>query len=272
MPVAKHIMQKQHADEKPEEVIISVKNISKSFGKKKILKNISFQINKGENAVVLGKSGSGKSVMAKCLVRLEEPDDGKVFLFGKNILEFDEDDLNETRKKIGFLFQGAALYDSMNVQENLEFHLRDNKDLSESEINSRVKEALKNVGLEKELEKMPSELSGGMKKRIGLARAIILKPEIIIYDEPTAGLDPLTSHEITNLILSIQKKFNATSLIITHDLECARMAGNKLILIDEGTLIAQGTFEELKNSPEKSIRSFFGQPDEKNKSHEKEER
>ena len=174
-------------------LIIDIKHLKKTFGSNEVLKDITFTITKGENLVVLGKSGSGKSVLIKCLVGLIEPDDGKITLFNEDISELNGEELNQLRKRIGFLFQSAALYDSMSVKENLEFPLRDSKNLSESEIEALVAEALKNVGLEDAIDKMPSELSGGMRKRVGLARTLILKPEIIFYDEPTTGLDPITS-------------------------------------------------------------------------------
>lgn len=240
-----------------EELVIEVTQLKKSFGTNAVLNNISFKINKGENLVVLGKSGSGKSVLIKCLVGLVEPDDGNVKLLGENISDLTDESLNILRKKVGFLFQSAALYDSMTVRENLEFPLRDLKSKSKLEIDNLVLEALKNVGLEEAIDKMPSELSGGMRKRIGLARTLILKPEIILYDEPTTGLDPITAKEISQLILDIQKKYNTSSIIITHDLECAKMVANKMIIIKDGTTVAEGTFTELAKSKDEWVASFF---------------
>lgn len=239
------------------EVIAEIQNLKKSFGTNEVLKDLSFTINKGENLVVFGRSGSGKSVLIKCMVGLITPDEGQVELLGENILALKDEAMNDLRKKIGFLFQGAALYDSMTVRENLEFPLRDQKSKPIEEINELVNEALENVGLIEAIDKMPSELSGGMRKRVGLARAIILKPEIILYDEPTTGLDTITSKEISQLILDIQKKYNTSSIIITHDIECARMTSNKMIILKGGTSAASGTFKELSESKDEEINVFF---------------
>jgi phospholipid/cholesterol/gamma-HCH transport system ATP-binding protein len=239
-----------------ETLIAEVAHLKKSFGTKEVLKDINFNIKRGENLVVFGKSGSGKSVLIKCLVGLIEPDDGKVLLFNEDPFAIDDGKLNVLRKKIGFLFQSAALYDSMSVRENLEFPLRESK-LGQEDIDGLVMEALKNVGLEDAIDKMPSELSGGMRKRIGLARTLILKPEIIFYDEPTTGLDTITSKEISQLILDIQKKYNTASIIITHDVECARLTANKMLILRDGISIAEGTFKELEGSSDKWIASFF---------------
>lgn len=241
-----------------EEIIVAdISHLKKAFGDNDVLKDISFKIKKGENLAVFGKSGSGKSVLIKCLVGLIEPDDGKILLLNSDISELNNDELNSLRKKVGFLFQSAALYDSMTVRENLEFPLRDLKSKPQQEIDELVLEALTNVGLAEAIDKMPSELSGGMRKRVGLARTLILKPEIILYDEPTTGLDPITSREISQLILDIQKKYNTASIIITHDIECARIAANRIIMIKDGTSIAEGTFEELSESKDEFVRSFF---------------
>ena len=237
--------------------VAEIKHITKSFGTRVVLKDIDFKIDKGENLVVFGKSGSGKSVLIKCMAGLLSPDDGEVLMLGEKIEGLKNQELNLLRKRIGFLFQSAALYDSMTVKENLEFPLRDLKKKKKDEIDALVMEALKNVGLEDAINKMPSELSGGMRKRIGLARTLILKPEIILYDEPTTGLDPITSKEISELILEIQKKYNTASVIITHDVECARIVANRIIIIKDGMLTAQGTFKELSESNDKWVRSFF---------------
>lgn len=237
--------------------VAEIEHLKKSFGTNEVLKDISFKINKGENLAVFGKSGSGKSVLIKCLVGLIEPDEGKIVLLGEDISTLNTDALNILRKKIGFLFQSAALYDSMTVRENIAFPLRDLKSKPKEEIDELVLEALTNVGLEDAIDKMPSELSGGMRKRIGLARTLILKPEIILYDEPTTGLDPITSKEISQLILDIQKKYNTASIIITHDIECAHIAANRIIMIKDGAPEAEGTFEELSNSKDEWVRSFF---------------
>ncbi|MES2763574.1 MAG: ABC transporter ATP-binding protein [Bacteroidota bacterium] len=240
-----------------ETAVAEISHLKKAFGDNEVLKDISFKINKGENLAVFGKSGSGKSVLIKCLVGLIPPDEGKVVLLNSSVSELNNEELNSLRKKIGFLFQSAALYDSMTVRENLEFPLRDDKDKSKEEIDKLVIEALKNVGLEDAVDKMPSELSGGMRKRVGLARTLILKPEIILYDEPTTGLDPITAKEISELILDIQKKYNTASIIITHDIECARIAANRIIMIKDGTTVAEGTYEELSKSEDEWVLSFF---------------
>lgn len=237
--------------------VVEVEHLKKSFGNKTVLKDISIKIEKGENLVVLGKSGSGKSVLIKCLVGLIEPDEGKIVLFNEMICDLETEKLNSIRKKIGFLFQSAALYDSMTVRENLEFPLRGKKSITKEETDALVLEALKNVGLEDVIDKMPSELSGGMRKRIGLARTLILKPEIIFYDEPTTGLDPITSKEISELILDIQKKYNTASIIITHDVECARITSNRMMIIKDGITVAEGTFKEMSESKDEWVRSFF---------------
>lgn len=240
-----------------ETTVAEIVHLKKSFGKNNVLKDINLKIKKGENLVVLGKSGSGKSVLIKCLVGLIEPDEGKISLLGKNISELNIEELNLLRKKVGFLFQSAALYDSMTVRENLAFPLRGIKSNTPEDVNALVLEVLKNVGLENVIDKMPSELSGGMRKRIGLARTLILKPEIILYDEPTTGLDPITSREISQLILDVQKKYNTASIIITHDMECARITANRMIIIRDGASVAEGTFKELSESKDEWISSFF---------------
>jgi phospholipid/cholesterol/gamma-HCH transport system ATP-binding protein len=240
-----------------ESAVVTIKHLQKAFGSNNVLKDISLTIAKGENLAVFGRSGSGKSVLIKCLVGLIEPDAGEVELLGQNISGLNSEELNALRKKIGFLFQSAALYDSMTVRENLAFPLRDLKSKPQDEIDALVIEALKNVGLEDVIDKMPSELSGGMRKRIGLARTLILKPEVIFYDEPTTGLDPITTKEISQLILDIQKKYNTSSIVITHDVECARIIANRIIILKEGITIAEGTFKELSESEDEWVRSFF---------------
>jgi len=239
-------------------VVITMEHLKKSFGNNHVLRDINLVITKGENLAILGQSGTGKSVLIKCIVGLVEIDDGKLLIYGKNISELKDEELIETQKKVGFLFQSGALYDSMTVRENLEFPLR--KQLSsipKDKLESIVKEALSDVGLEKAIDKTPSELSGGMRKRLGLARTLILKPEIMLYDEPTTGLDPITSKEISNLILEVQKKHNTTSVIITHDIECTRLTANRIIVLKDGVCAAEGTFDELEKSADPWIRSFF---------------
>ncbi len=237
--------------------IVKIEHLNKSFGNNIVLADMNLVVNKSENLVVLGKSGSGKSVLIKCLIGLLKPDDGNIILLGKDITKLNDDELNLLRKKVGFLFQSAALYDSMTVRENLEFPLRGEKAICKEEIDALVIEALRNVGLENAINKMPSELSGGMRKRVGLARTLILKPEIILYDEPTTGLDPITAKEISHLILDIQKKYNAAAIIITHDVECARITANRMIIIKEGKTLIEGTFKELSEDTDEWIHSFF---------------
>ncbi len=237
--------------------VAEIEHLKKYFGNNHVLEDINLTIKKGENLVVFGKSGSGKSVLIKCLIGLIKPDTGKINLFGKDIAGLNVEELNTLRKKVGFLFQSAALYDSMTVKENLEFPLRGSTEVSIEEIEVLVSEALINVGLLEAIDKMPSELSGGMRKRVGLARALILKPEIIFYDEPTTGLDPITSREISTLILDVQKKYNTSSIIITHDIECARITANRIIMLKDGNIHIEGTFLELSESKDVWVRSFF---------------
>ncbi|GGF16545.1 ABC transporter ATP-binding protein [Flavobacterium limi] len=239
--------------------IIEIKNLHKTFGKNnQVLKGVNFTVNKGEDLVILGRSGSGKSVTIKCIVGLITPDKGEIKVFDENVLELTKKELNEIRVRIGFLFQSGALYDSMSVRENLAFTLRKHKrDLSADEIENEVMEALDNVGLTEAVDKMPSELSGGMRKRIGLARTLILKPEIILYDEPTTGLDTITSREISELILDIKQKQKTTAIIITHDMACAKLTADRIIVLKEGTIQAEGTYEELEKSEDEWVRSFF---------------
>lgn len=240
------------------ETVIEISHLKKSFNGNEVLKDISMVVKKSENVVVLGMSGIGKSVLIKCIVRLINPDEGSLKVFGKEVTQLNSNELNELRTKVGFIFQGNALYDSMTVRENLEFPLRRNKNITDPhDIEELIVDALENVGLLDTIDKMPSELSGGMKKRIGLARTLILKPEIILYDEPTTGLDPLTSREISNLIVEIQTKYKASSIIITHDLNCAKITSNRMMILQDGIFIAEGTFDELKNSDDKWISSYF---------------
>lgn len=248
--------------------VIEIRNLKKSFGTKEVLKDISLQLNKQENLVVLGKSGTGKSVLIKCIVRLLKADAGEIEVFGEEVNGLDKIKLDDIRKKIGFLFQSGALYDSMTVKENLEFPLRRiRKGLSEAEISEKVNEALENVGLAEALDKMPSELSGGMRKRISLARTIIIDPEIILYDEPTTGLDPVTSNEISMLINDIQKKYKTASIVITHDMQCVRTVADRIIMLREGEVYKEGSLREFENDSDDYISSFFKgqQPEQKNK-------
>ncbi|WP_395052956.1 ABC transporter ATP-binding protein [Flavobacterium sp.] len=238
--------------------IIDIKNLKKSFGNLSVLNDVSLQLNKQENLVVLGKSGSGKSVLIKCISQLLKADNGTINVLGKEVNTIKSDELDEIRKKIGFLFQSGALYDSMTVKENLEFPLkRIKKELSNSEIDAKVNEALANVGLEDVLYKMPSELSGGMRKRISLARTIIVDPEIMLYDEPTTGLDPVTALEISELINDIQKKYKTASIIITHDMECVRTVADRIVMLKDGSVYKEGNLKEFENSTDEYISSFF---------------
>lgn len=240
------------------EVVIEIKGLKKSFGNNEILKNINLELKRGENVVVLGRSGEGKSVTIECIVGLLKPDGGTLKVLGEDVAEMDDRELKELRIKIGFLFQSGALYDSMSVRENLEFPLtRVLKIQDQQEIDQRIEEVLDSVGLLDAADKMPSDLSGGMRKRVGLARTMIVKPEIMLYDEPTTGLDPITSREISELILNMQKKYKTSSIIITHDMECARITADRVLIMDNGEYIAEGSFEELQNSNNKLAASYF---------------
>ena len=240
------------------ENVIEILNLKKSFGSNVILRDVSMKLQKGENIAILGKSGTGKSVLTKCIVRLIESDSGIINVLGKDITQMETGQIDEIRKQIGYLFQGGALYDSMTVKENLEFPVRRTQlSKNKSEVNDMVDEALESVGLLDAKNKMPAELSGGMKKRIGLARTLILRPEIILYDEPTTGLDPVTSGEISELILQIQERYNTSSLIVTHDMKCAKLTANKIKLLKEGSFYAEGTFDELRNSDDREVNAYF---------------
>jgi phospholipid/cholesterol/gamma-HCH transport system ATP-binding protein len=238
--------------------IVKILGLCKGFNGNKVLDHVNLTVNKGENIVVLGKSGAGKSTLIKCLIGLIPPDEGKIIVLDKNILELEYDELNNLRLKMGFLFQGAALYDSMTVKENLNFPLRHNhKEISREQADHLIMESLDQVGLKDAVNKMPAELSGGMTKRIGLARTLILQPEIMLYDEPTSGLDTATAKEISELILELQKKNNISSVIITHDMSCAKMTADKVVMLKEGSIVAEDSFESLANSEDKWIQSFF---------------
>jgi len=238
--------------------VIEIKNLSKGFDDVPVLSDLSLQLFENENLVILGKSGTGKSVLIKCIVRLLTPDSGSINVLGKNVNELNDRNLAELRKKIGFLFQSGALYDSMTIKENLEFPLkRIKKNLSQNEINEKVKEALENVGLSDTLNKMPSQLSGGMRKRASLARTIVVDPVIMLYDEPTTGLDPVTSDEISSLINDVQKKYHTSSIIITHDIECAKATADRIIMLKDGEIYMEGTIGDFEQSSDEHIQSFF---------------
>lgn len=239
--------------------IITITNLKKSYGDNHVLNGFNMVLNEGENLVIMGKSGSGKSVMIKCLIGLEQPDSGTIVVMDENITELKRSTLDDLRTEIGFLFQGSALYDSMTVRENLEFPLRRHtkKFGILKDTTPLVMEALENVGLAHTLNLMPSELSGGMKRRIALARTLILQPKIILYDEPTTGLDPITAKEILLLMKSIQDKYNTSSIIITHDVDCARVISNRMILLVDGINYAEGIYEDLSKSTDPKIQAFF---------------
>jgi len=254
----KHTASKSKSSSAKGETVIHIKGLKKSFGSNDVLKNINLDIKRGENVVILGKSGTGKSVTIQCIVGMLAPDGGELTVFGEDVANLKEKDLKELRMKIGFLFQGGALYDSMTVRENLEFPLtRVLRLKDQAEIDQRVEEVLDGVGLLDAVDKMPSDLSGGMRKRVGLARTLIVKPEIMLYDEPTTGLDPITSREISELILQMQKKYKTTSIIITHDMECANITSDRVVIMKDGEYVAEGSFDELKKSKEQFVRSFF---------------
>jgi phospholipid/cholesterol/gamma-HCH transport system ATP-binding protein len=240
------------------EAVIEIAGLAKSFNGHAVLKNVNLTVGKGENVVILGKSGEGKSVTIKCIVGLVTPDEGTLKVFGQEVDHLDEDNLKALRGRIGFLFQSAALYDSMTVRENLAFPLKRVLKLRDkAEIEKRSVEVLESVGLSDVIDKMPSDLSGGMRKRLGLARTLIVHPEIMLYDEPTTGLDTITSKEISELILEMQKKYQTSSIIITHDIPCAKIVADRVVIISNGEFIAEGTYEELEKSSDEFVRSFF---------------
>jgi len=243
--------------------VIQIDNLKKHFGSLEVLKDVSLKLYEGENLVVLGKSGTGKSVLIKCIVRLLDADEGSINVLDEKINDLKPKELDSVREKIGFLFQSAALYDSMTVRQNLAFPLkRIKKGLKREQIHAKITEALENVGLPDAVDKMPSALSGGQRKRIGLARTIIVEPSIILYDEPTTGLDPVTSDEISSLINDIQRKYKASSIIITHDIECVRAVADRIVMLHEGKVYLEGTLDDFEKSKDVLIQSFF-----KNKKH-----
>ncbi|NGY38824.1 ATP-binding cassette domain-containing protein [Flavobacterium sp. XN-5] len=239
--------------------VIEITGLVKSFGEHNhVLKGVNLSVNKGEDLVILGRSGSGKSITIKCIVGLVLPDEGEIKVFGENVLNLPTSKLNEVRIRIGFLFQNSALYDSMTVKQNLAFTLqRHASHLTASDVENEINTVLESVGLAKAIDKMPSELSGGMRKRIALARTLILKPEIILYDEPTTGLDTITSKEISELILDIKKNNNTTSIIITHDMACAKLTADRIMILKDGVIHAEGSYLELEKSEDEWVRSFF---------------
>ncbi|MEA4839638.1 MAG: ATP-binding cassette domain-containing protein [Bacteroidales bacterium] len=238
--------------------VLEIANLKKSFGEQEVLTNVSLKLFNGENLVVLGKSGSGKSVLIKCIVHLLDPDSGTIHILGEDISALDTNGLGALREKIGFLFQSGALYDSMTVRQNMEFPLqRIRRDLTHQEVEAKIREVLENVGLSDAIDKMPSQLSGGMRKRISLARTLVADPLIMLYDEPTTGLDPVTSDEISVLINDVQKKYKTSSIIITHDIECARATANRMIMLHDGEIYMEGNLAKFEKSTDPLIRSFF---------------
>ncbi len=236
---------------------IEITHLRKAFGNNIVLSDFNLTIYSGQNMVVMGKSGTGKTILIKCIIGLIKPDGGIMRVFGKDISKISHRELDELRRRIGFVFQSSALYDSMTIRENLAFPLRQSNQKVTGNIEDMVRDALKNVGLEDTIDLMPSELSGGMRKRIGIARSLILKPEIILYDEPTTGLDPITSEEIIHLILELQKKYKTTSVIITHDIDLAREAANQIVFLKDGINYLQGTYDELIKTKDPEISKFF---------------
>ena len=237
--------------------MIEIKNLHKAFNGSIVLDGVSFTVEEAENMVVFGRSGTGKSVLLKCMIRLMEADSGNVIIKGQDVSKLKLKELNELRKDIGFLFQGAALYDSMSVRENLEFPLIRNFKLTQEEIDKRVNKVLEAVSLEEAIDKMPSELSGGMRKRIGLARSVITNPKLMLYDEPTTGLDPITSKEISSLIIDLQHAFKMTSVVVTHDLLCAKIIADRAIVLSDGKIVAEGDIENLVTSEDPLLKNFF---------------
>ena len=241
-----------------DEVVIFIRNLYKSFDENSVLRGVNLDLHKGENVVVLGRSGSGKSVLIKIIAGLLQADDGIVKVLEKDVDKLNKRELLELRLKIGFLFQGGALYDSMTVRENLEFPItRSLRDMTQNEIDLAVEDVLDAVGLLQTVDRYPSELSGGQKKRIGIARTVILHPEIMLYDEPTAGLDPITRIEINNLINQVQERYHTSSIIITHDLTCAKMTGDRILMLIDGKFLKEGSFEEVFSTEDERIKAFY---------------
>ena len=251
-------MNKDNTQIEQQESVIFIKDLKKAFGSLKVLNGVDFEIKRGENIAVLGRSGTGKSVLIKIISGLLKPDSGIVKVLGQEVDKLSDKELQELRLKIGFSFQNSALYDSMSVKENLKFPLvRNRRDLNEKEVNDAIESVLDDVGLPQTINQMPSELSGGQKKRIGIARTLILKPEIMLYDEPTSGLDPITCIELNNLILKVQEQYKTSSIIITHDLTCAKNTSNKVAVLMEGKFLKVGSFDEVFSSDDVNIKTFY---------------
>lgn len=251
-------MDKEELQIDNQESVIYIKDLKKSFGPLNVLNGVDFEIKRGENIAVLGRSGTGKSVLIKIISGLLKPDSGLVKVFGQEVDKLSEKELQALRLKIGFSFQNSALYDSMSVRENLKFPLvRNQRELNDKEVNEAIESVLNDVGLPQTINQMPSELSGGQKKRIGIARTLILKPEIMLYDEPTSGLDPITCIELNNLILKVQQEYKTSSIIITHDLTCAKITGNKVAVLNQGKFLKIGSFDEVFSSDDAYIKAFY---------------
>ncbi len=251
-------MNKSKANIDYTDLVIDVQNVSKSFGDLHVLKNVDLQLFNGENLVVLGRSGTGKSVLIKLISGLLRPDSGTIEVLGQSVNGLKERDLRALRLKIGFSFQNSALYDSMTVRQNLEFPLiRNKRKLTRAEINREVEDVLEGVGLSQAINQMPSELSGGQRKRIGIARTLILRPDIMMYDEPTAGLDPITCLDINSLINEVQERYKTSSIIITHDLACAKTVGDRIVMLLDSKFERQGTFEEIFNTDDARVKAFY---------------
>src|SRR5215471_8669339 len=245
------------ADRKKGTPPLQVKSLSKSFGKQVVLKGISLKVGHGETLSVLGRSGTGKSVLLKLIIGLHQPDSGSIRLNGEDVTKLRLKELNELRKKVGFLFQQAALYDSLTIEENVGFPLRRHSKMSDEESRKRVRELLASVGMERDAHKLPGQLSGGMQKRVGLARALALEPDILLFDEPTAGLDPITADEIDNLILRLQKERHMASVVVTHDIHSARAVSDRVALLRDGQILIEGTFEDLRQSRDPFVTQFL---------------
>ncbi len=251
-------MEVTNKDMDEKDVVISIKDLYKSFGNNHVLRGVNLDVRRKENVAVLGRSGTGKSVLIKIICGLLKPDSGTVNVLGREVDELNNLELRELRMDVGFSFQNSALYDSMTVRENLAFPLvRNAKHLSRKEVQNEIESVLEDVGLLQTINQMPSELSGGQRKRIGVARTLILRPQIMLYDEPTSGLDPITSIEINNLINHVRHKFNTTSIIITHDLTCAKTTGDRVAMLHDGKFIKQGTFDEVFSTDDERIQNFY---------------
>jgi phospholipid/cholesterol/gamma-HCH transport system ATP-binding protein len=249
---------KMNTDREPEKKVVEIRNLSKSFGGRAVLKNLTVDLFEGENLVVIGRSGAGKSVLIKCLVGLIEPDEGTINVLGFEVTTLSPKELHDLRLQVGFSFQGSALYDSMTVRENLEFPLKRNLGITNpKKLNELVLDSLEDVGLSHTVNQFPAELSGGMKKRIGIARTLILKPKIMLYDEPTSGLDPITSQEINELIIKMRDKYNTSSIIITHDISNAKATGDRIVALIDGSIRIEGTFDYVKSTRDPELAPFF---------------